>query len=404
MKKQKYLPVSAAMYANYISHGFGLVIMMQTASYLTDKLDTDLVGISFITSMMAVGKIAVLAFSGILSDKFGRKPFVFLGIFSYIVFFTGIIASPNLKAAAFFAMFAGAGNSFLDTGSMPAWMEAYPQATGTVTILQKAAVSIGQFLMPILISLFLTNGISLKYVYVIAALIMVINAIVIFRSPFPPMPKKTDGEQESSEESPDVIQQFKEKPKLYLEGICLILIGFTSTSTFTIHSNWMSVYGQQYAGMSESSAAVMLSMYSTASIIAVIVTSILIKKWIKAPRFLVVYPAISVITLLVMIAAPSPAVCRAGAVLVGFTAAGGVLQLAVSTMSDLFPMGKGKVTSVVYMACSICMLVVPAICGYISRTGVSNVMIFNAAVTALGVILAFIVNIRYNKVLGKGHH
>lgn len=32
--KNKYLPVCAAMYANYAAHGFGLIILTQTAAWL----------------------------------------------------------------------------------------------------------------------------------------------------------------------------------------------------------------------------------------------------------------------------------------------------------------------------------------------------------------------------------
>lgn len=84
--KNKYLPVCAAMYANYAAHGFGLIILTQTAAWLMEKFNTDMVGVSYLVSVMAIGKIVILAVSGVLSDKFGRKPFVFLGIASYIVF------------------------------------------------------------------------------------------------------------------------------------------------------------------------------------------------------------------------------------------------------------------------------------------------------------------------------
>ena len=102
---------------------------------MMEKFNTDMVGVSYLVSVMAIGKIVFLAVSGVLSDKFGRKPFVFLGIASYIVFFLGIYFARSFSIAVFFALFAGAGNSFLDTGSMPAWIEAYPKAGGTVTTL-----------------------------------------------------------------------------------------------------------------------------------------------------------------------------------------------------------------------------------------------------------------------------
>ena len=103
--KNKYLPVCAAMYANYAAHGFGLIILTQTAAWLMEKFNTDMVGVSYLVSVMAIGKIVILAVSGVLSDKFGRKPFVFLGIASYIVFFLGIYFAKSYSIAVFFALF-----------------------------------------------------------------------------------------------------------------------------------------------------------------------------------------------------------------------------------------------------------------------------------------------------------
>ena len=54
--KNKYLPVCAAMYANYAAHGFGLIILTQTAAWLMEKFNTDMVGVSYLVSVMAIGK------------------------------------------------------------------------------------------------------------------------------------------------------------------------------------------------------------------------------------------------------------------------------------------------------------------------------------------------------------
>ena len=398
--KNKYLPVCAAMYANYAAHGFGLIILTQTAAWLMEKFNTDMVGVSYLVSVMAIGKIVILAVSGVLSDKFGRKPFVFLGIASYIVFFLGIYFARSYSIAVFFALFAGAGNSFLDTGSMPAWIEAYPKAGGTVTILQKAAVSVGQLLLPVCLAFFISRNMSTSNLYLVATAILVIAGIVIARAPFPPLTKAP--EKGSVPVDEDGNARFNSKPKLWLGGACLIAIGFTSTASFTLFSNWVKIFGQEIIGMSETSAAYCISMYSTTSIIGVVVTSIAIKKFIKPCRLLVVYPLLSVVALLLLAFAPSAAVCRIASIVIGWTAAGGVLQMAVAVMADLFPMGKGKVTSVVYMLCSICMLVIPTVAGWVYKaSGSTSVMLLNAGITLLGALLGVVVNVRYN-MLTKG--
>ena len=99
--------------------------------------------------------------------------------------------------------------------------------------------------------------------------------------------------------------------------------------------------------------------------------------------------------LTILLLNPTPFICVVSAFVIGFAAAGGVLQLALTAMSEIFPANKGKITGMVYSASSIAGFTVPAITGAIS-SNVSNVILFNVVITAIGVILALIVNIRYN--------
>ena len=268
------------------------------------------------------------------------------------------------------------------------------------TDIQKAAVSVGQLLLPVCLAFFISRNMSTSNLYLVATAILVIAGIVIARAPFPPLTKAP--EKGSVPVDEDGNARFNSKPKLWLEGACLIAIGFTSTASFTLFSNWVKIFGQEIIGMSETSAAYCISMYSTTSIIGVVVTSIAIKKFIKPCRLLVVYPLLSVVALLLLAFAPSAAVCRIASIVIGWTAAGGVLQMAVAVMADLFPMGKGKVTSVVYMLCSICMLVIPTVAGWVYKaSGSTSVMLLNAGITLLGALLGVVVNVRYN-MLTKG--
>lgn len=84
-------------------------------------------GAAGVVSSFGIGKLLAVFISGRLSDKFGRKLSVILGVFFYIVFLGGILLSPNTIIAYMFGISAGIANSFLDTGTYPALMEAYPK-------------------------------------------------------------------------------------------------------------------------------------------------------------------------------------------------------------------------------------------------------------------------------------
>ncbi len=98
---------------NYFVHDMGHIILAQNMDSLANRLNTDSAGIAYVISGLEIGRLIVLFFMGALSDKFGRKPFVFLGGLFYIGFLLGILISPNLQVAFMFAVLGGIANSTL---------------------------------------------------------------------------------------------------------------------------------------------------------------------------------------------------------------------------------------------------------------------------------------------------
>ena len=391
--KNKYMPTALAMYMNYFVHGMGAIILSQNMDAIMTQLNTDRAGVSYIISGLGIGRLLVLFISGALSDKFGRKPFILLGMLSYVIFLGGILVAPNVQIAVIFAIIAGMANSFLDSGTYPALMEAFPEATGSANVIIKAFISAGQFLLPFIISLLIANDLWYGYSFLFCIAIFVINGIFILKAPFPAH------KVESPEVKEEVAVEETQKSSFWIEGIALILIGFTATATFYIFQNYLPTYAQEVAGMAKPAALKLISIYSAGSITSVLVTSVLVKKWIKQVRFVFVYPLISLIMLVLLFLFPSPILCVISAFVIGFSAAGGVLQLALTTMSELFPANKGTITGVVYTASSLASSILPALIGIISNSNVSNIILLNIIVTGIGVALALVVNFRYNAIV-----
>lgn len=119
---------------------------------LAEKFSTDNAGIAYLISGIGLGRLVSILFFGVLSDKFGRRAIILLGVILYMLFFFGIPASPNLMIAFILAVCVGVANSALDTGGYPALMECFPKASGSAVILVKAMVSFGQMIYPIVVS------------------------------------------------------------------------------------------------------------------------------------------------------------------------------------------------------------------------------------------------------------
>ncbi|MDO5779731.1 MAG: MFS transporter [Clostridium sp.] len=390
LTKNKYMPTALAMYINYFIHGMGAIILAQNIDFLMEQLNTNKAGVSYVISALGLGRLIVLFVSGVLSDKYGRKPFVLLGMGTYVLFMGGILISTNVTMAFFFALLAGMANSFMDAGTYPALTECFPKASGSANVAIKAFISAGQFILPWIISFLIANNLYYGWSFIFCIVVFVINGLFIFKLKFPEFKpvEKTEATTEKVESNV--------KANFWIEGICLILIGFTATATFQVIANWLPSFAREVAGVEQTVSLKLISIYSTGSIVSVFVTSILVAKWIKQVRFTFVYPLISLIMLTVLWMFPSTITCIVAAFVIGFSAAGGVLQLALTSMSELFPSSKGKITGIVFTASSLASTIVPGITGILADINLSHVILFDIGITALGVVLALIVNIRYN--------
>lgn len=394
LTKNKYMPTALAMYINYFIHGMGAIILAQNIDFLMEQFNTNKAGVSYVISALGLGRLIVLFVSGILSDKYGRKPFILLGMGTYAIFMGGILVSTNVTMAFFFALLAGMANSFMDAGTYPALTECFPKASGSANVAIKAFISAGQFILPLMISFLIANDLYFGWTFIFCIAVFVINGIFIMKLSFPAFKAVENTKEVATEQKTEAT----EKANFWIEGICLILIGFTATATFQIIANWLPSFAREVAGVEQTVSLKLISIYSTGSIVSVFVTSILVAKWIKQVRFTFVYPLISLIMLVVLWMFPSTITCIVAAFVIGFSAAGGVLQLALTSMSELFPSSKGKITGIVFTASSIASTVVPSITGILADINLSHVILFDIGVTALGVVLALIVNIRYNVV------
>ena len=131
----KYFYLTAfCVYVNYFVHGMGASILAQNSSSLQSLWHTDAAAVLYVISALGIGRFIALPFSGVISDKLGRKKTILIGIAFYIAFFGGILVTPNVQIAFAVALLAGIANSFLDSRCIPAVMEILTESTGLASI------------------------------------------------------------------------------------------------------------------------------------------------------------------------------------------------------------------------------------------------------------------------------
>lgn len=388
---KKYLPSALILYLNYFIHGIGCSILSQQV--VKEQLVSqwglnDVMAVTSIAAALGLGRLISLPFAGPLSDKLGRKPSVLIGVASYVIFFLGIAFSPNMQLAYVAAILGGIANSFLDTATYPAVTEILYKYTGIATMGIKFFISVAQLLMPFFLGMVAGSSMSYLMLPVVAGIAIAILGVLAI---FAPMPKD-----EKAAASESFISKLK-NANFSAESVALILIGFTSTATFQLWLNCAQTFGKEIAGIPSESVSVMQTYYSAGTMAALVITSLLITKF-KQVRFLVIYPAISLIMLILVYVVKSPIICYVGAFVIGYSAAGGVLQMATATVNDLFPHIKGTITSLVMIASSLCNYTILSAAAKMSATAV---ILMNVVITVIGVVLALFVNLRYGKLLAR---
>ena len=294
---------------------------------------------------LGLGRLISLPFAGPLSDKLGRRFSVIIGCASYVVFLVGI-----------------------------------------ATMGIKLFISVAQLLMPFFLGIVAGTSMSYLMLPVIAGVCIGIMGILAIFAPFPATSEA--GKSES------FISNLK-NAHFSIESIALILIGFTSTATFQLWLNCAQTFGTEIAKIPSQNVSVMQTYYSAGTMVALFVTSVLITKF-KQVRFLVIYPAISLVMLALVYIIKTPMICYVGAFVIGYAAAGGVLQMATAVVNDLFPKIKGTITSLVMIASSLCNYTILTAAAKMTST---SVIMMNIVITAIGILLALFVNVRYGVLL-----
>ncbi|PPK78935.1 putative MFS family arabinose efflux permease [Lacrimispora xylanisolvens] len=392
MNNKRYYPTAFALYFSFFIHGIGASILSQYktnfarawgAGQLADG-SYDVSTVVTVIAALGLGRLLAHFVAGPFSDRYGRKLSGLIGVGLYVIFFAGIILSPNMAAAYCFAILGGAANSFLDTCVSPTCMEIFVNNGSIANMFTKFSMCVSQFLLPFFILLVGNAGLPYTTLFIICGAAILADGLLILLLPFPEREKKVV----------NGVKTKQERMKFTPVSVAAILIGFTSSSTFMLWLNCNKELGQLY-GMTNPS--LIQSYYAAGTAVAIIVTAFLIKKGLGEKTVLILYPAVSTVMLLLCYWIRTPQICIIGGFVIGYAGAGGVLQLAVATTIQFFPENKATATSFVMIASSVANYTILSLAGYLTRIGGSEgprmILLLNAGVTFLGVMLAVFVKV-----------
>ncbi|MBF0819097.1 MFS transporter [Streptococcus acidominimus] len=401
MNHHKYIPTISSLYVNYIFQGIATIIVSQNMTVLRENWGASISQITLVISAIGLGRILSINAAGVISDTLGRRRAVLLGISSYIIFFIGLLLAPNYQVAFIISIFAGFGNAFLDTSTYPVVVEAFENrsSNGALSVLNKAFISMGQFVFPIITSFILKNGHYFGWTFIVSAACMILNLVVSLRLPFPAVEKKSEVEVQTTLEAHPVIRH--QQANFKVEGLALLIFSFVSVSLFNIYITWIPSFAQHAIEMAEADSLVLVSAYSIFSFISVFCTSFIVNRGINVPVFMICCTTVTDLALLLMIVMPSLYTVILSTFVVGFFAAGGIWQLGLTILLEFFPFKRGVITSYYSLATSIAVMGLPYLTGILAEHSLNNVFIMMIGLAFLGSTCLVIVHRRYQSIFNK---
>ncbi|GAY73947.1 MFS transporter [Lentilactobacillus kosonis] len=373
--------LSLILYINYIIHGIGLIILTQNMQSLGKFWHVPIATVSYVISGIGIGKLIAYFLFGYLSDRFGRKRMVMLGMMSYLVFFIGMPFTTNLVMAYGLAILAGVANSAFDAGTYPTFIEMGGNA-GASNVFIKAFMSLGEFILPLIVATLETNKLWFGWSFILPCGLLIINLWLMWSVKFPDVSVETI----SAEQTDNQLHGIRK----LISAVALSMYGYTSMAIMILFTQWITVFAQRKLGLSLIMAHGLLSLYSIGSIAGVIATFVILKIGVAEEKVLLCSTLISLLALFSIGTLTNQFLMAVAAGIFGFTAVGGVLQVALNLLLKMFPVHKGIITGLYMTFGSIATFTIPIITGKLANSNIQSVINFDVLIGIVGAILALI--------------
>ena len=173
-----------------------------------------------------------------------------------------------------------------------------------------------------------------------------------------------------------------------LKTIILLAYGYVSMALMIWFTQWITLFAQESLNFGNLAAHTLMSLYSTGSIIGVIVLFILLKRNVNELKLLVSLNLLAVLSLLlIVVAGQNLVIANVASLVFGFSAASGVMQTGLTVFMNMFPEHRGMITGIYYFFGSVASFTVPLITGVLSAHSISLAFSTDLVIGVIAVVL-----------------
>lgn len=427
MRGKKYLWTLAAVYMAYLTHGIQAIILSQNkVSFFTQWGYTDATlgaaAVSAVIAYTGLAKFLSVWICGEISDKIGRKSMIATGGILYLAAFAGLWLSHSYTVACVCAFALGLATSFFDGACYPAVQESWIKSPGTGLVFIKGFISVSGMVYPLLV-VSLTNSGNWTVGVILPIIMSAIVVALAFIAPYsydkelkekraakkaaiaagtyvaPTKEDKLDDDAKRGE------ARFVKKPPIGVVIGCA-LYGFIAMATMFSAQQYIRAFGETNLGMTDFGGASLTTVYTVASLAAVLIMGFLMSKfrW-RTLKVLLIDLIGSIIGYGIVYLFPSTTTVYIGTVMIGFFAAGGALQCGVALIQEMHPGNKGRNLGIYYTFMGLASYVIPYIqAGLIKLSGEAQAtatnLLLNLGMAVVGLLFMLYLIANYKKWFG----
>ena len=418
----KYLFAIATVYMCYLTHGVQAIIFSQNqVNFYTQWGFTDAAAgaaaVSMAITWVGVGKFVSVWIGGEISDRIGRKIMAVGGGILYIISFVVMLLTDNSTVACIAGFLSGAATSgFWDGSLYPAIAEANPKYSASTTIGIKLVISISGIVYPLFVAM--NSGENWHINIMIPIVMSVIATVMAIFTPFIYDDERkiatSEGDAEGAKNKAQAeIQEAKdamlEQPTAMVNFVTLFF-GFVIMFIMYGAQQYTKQFGLTNLGLDATAAAGLTSIYTVGSVCAVLFWAWMMGKLRWTPIKVILIDSVLATFALAMVIIALPLKLGAGVVyvaiaLLGFSAAGGMLQTGVTLRQMMCPGPRGRNVGMYYTFMGFASVFLPFIVGgmtgYVGEASAVWIMMVLLLVgSVVSIIMSLYVIARFKKQFG----
>ena len=412
----------ATVYMCYLTHGVQAIIFSQNqVNFYTQWGFTDAAAgaaaVSMAITWVGVGKFVSVWIGGEISDRVGRKIMAVGGGILYIISFAIMLVTDNATVACVAGFVSGVATSgFWDGSLYPAVAEANPKYSASTTIGIKLVISISGIVYPLLAAI--NSGESWHINIIIPIVMSVVATIMAIFTPFiyddeRKMQAAPTDEGAAHNKAEAEIQAAKDamlvKPSALTQFVTLFF-GFVIMFIMYGAQQYTKQFGITNLGLDATAAAGLTSIYTVGSVVAVLFWAWMMGKLRWTPIKVIFIDSIMATFALVLVLAALPLNLGAGVVYVavailGFSAAGGMLQTGVSLRQVMCPGPRGRNLGMYYTFMGFASVFLPfMVSGMTTSVGEGSavwiMMVLLLVASALSIVMSLVIMRAYKRQFG----